>query len=78
MSLNNLPAALCSGIELRVTDALPFDACNKDGEPIGPVHWFPMYDYVLVSRELWEQLKESDAADKTHLPVPTCAEQTGK
>lgn len=52
-----LPLSLRGGIELRVTSALPFDGTNAEGEPTGPVHWFPMYDYVLVSHELWDQLK---------------------
>lgn len=76
--MRSLPLELCSGIELRVTDALPFDACNKDGEPIGPVHWFPMYDYVLVSRELWGALKESDDTARTVAPSPTGTEQPDK
>lgn len=54
-----LPLALRDDIELRVTAALPFNGTNAGGEPIGPVHWFPMYDYVLVSRELWDQLKST-------------------
>ncbi len=54
--LESLPLPL-HGMELRVTSALPFDGTNADGEPLGPVHWFPMYDYILVSRELWDHIK---------------------
>ncbi len=31
------------------------------GESLGPVHWFPMHDYVLVSQKLYDQLKAASA-----------------
>ncbi len=53
---DELPLLPPAGFELRVTDALPQKMTLKSGEE-AMVHWFPMYDYVLVSRELWEKLK---------------------
>lgn len=48
------------GTEVRVTSALPFMARNEEGENLGPVHWFPMYDFIWVSQEFYDKLKALD------------------
>ena len=47
------------GWPVRVTSALPFVARDENGENLGPVHWFHMSDYIWVSQEFYEKLKEN-------------------
>jgi hypothetical protein len=47
------------GMEIRVTNALPFRGTDPEGKDLGPVHWLPMFDFVWVSQELYDQIKAS-------------------
>lgn len=51
--------ARLAGLELVVTQTLPFDATNAAGEPLGKWHWVPMFDKLFVSQECFDWIKEN-------------------